>query len=123
MKLSIRMKIFLPVMLILIVFPLAFWLVFRYSLDGHMNYNTRRNLERLAEDMNTLIGRFEEEYGDDTACREAGSPRRIRCFWSFAKGSRRKPASTGWCWGSTTGCFIPKTTTTSRRWRFCTRSF
>ena len=74
MKLSIRMKIFLPVMLILIVFPLAFWLVFRYSLDGHMNYNTRRNLERLAEDMNTLIGRFEEEYGDDTAPQGSGDP-------------------------------------------------
>ena len=74
MKLSIRMKIFLPVMLILIVFPLAFWLVFRYSLDGHMNYNTRRNLERLAEDMNTLIGRFEEEYGDDTALQGSGEP-------------------------------------------------
>ena len=74
MKLSIRMKIFLPVMLILIVFPLAFWLVFRYSLDGHMNYNTRRNLERLAEDMNTLIGRFEEEYGDDTALQGSGDP-------------------------------------------------
>ena len=74
MKLSIRMKIFLPVMLILIVFPLAFWLVFRYSLDGHMNYNTRRNLERLAQDMNTLIGRFEEEYGDDTALQGSGEP-------------------------------------------------
>ena len=31
MKLSIRMKIFLPVMLILIAFPLAVWCVFRYS--------------------------------------------------------------------------------------------
>ena len=45
MKLSIRMKIFLPVMALLIIFPMAVWLVFRYALDVHMNYNARRNLE------------------------------------------------------------------------------
>ena len=39
MKLSIRMKIFLPVMFLLIAFPVAAWFVFSYALDGHMNYN------------------------------------------------------------------------------------
>ena len=34
MKLSIRMKIFLPVMLLLIAFPVAAWFVFSYALDG-----------------------------------------------------------------------------------------
>ena len=31
MKLSIRMKIFLPVMLLLIAFPVAAWFVFSYA--------------------------------------------------------------------------------------------
>lgn len=44
MKLSIRMKIFLPVMLLLIAFPVAAWFVFSYALDGHMNYNAKRDL-------------------------------------------------------------------------------
>ena len=39
MKLSIRMKIFLPVMLLLIAFPVAAWFVFSYALDGHMSYD------------------------------------------------------------------------------------
>ena len=45
MKASIRIKIFLPVTVILIAFPLAVWLMFRYTLDGHMNYNAKRDLE------------------------------------------------------------------------------
>ena len=45
MKASIRMKIFLPVTVILIAFPLAVWLMFRYTLDVHMNYNAKRDLE------------------------------------------------------------------------------
>ncbi len=55
MKLSIRMKIFLPVMLILIAFPLAVWCVFRYSLDGHMNYNARRDLERMVRKTGEIL--------------------------------------------------------------------
>ena len=54
MKLSIRMKIFLPMMTILIIFTLAVLAVFRYSLEGHMVYNARRDLEhtmRVAEDI------------------------------------------------------------------------
>lgn len=54
MKLSIRMKIFLPMMTILIIFTLAVLGVFRYSLEGHMVYNARRDLEhtmRVAEDI------------------------------------------------------------------------
>ena len=45
MKVSIRMKIFLPVTIILIAFPLAVWFMFRYTLDVHMNYNVKRDLE------------------------------------------------------------------------------
>ena len=54
MKLSIRMKIFLPMMTILIIFTLAVLAVFRYSLEGHMVYNARRDLEhtmRVTEDI------------------------------------------------------------------------
>lgn len=54
MKLSIRMKIFLPMMTILIIFTLAVLGVFRYSLEGHMVYNARRDLEhtmRVAEEI------------------------------------------------------------------------
>lgn len=45
MKASIRMKIFLPVTVLLIAFPMAVWLMFRYTLDEHMNYNAKRDLE------------------------------------------------------------------------------
>ena len=45
MKASIRMKIFLPVTIILIAFTLAVWIMFRYTLDVHMNYNAKRDLE------------------------------------------------------------------------------
>ena len=47
MKVSIRMKIFLPVVFISILFPLAFWLVFSQTLSAHMTFNARRELERL----------------------------------------------------------------------------
>lgn len=47
MKLSIRMKIFLPMMMVLILFSLAVWGVFRYSLEGHMMYNARRDLDHM----------------------------------------------------------------------------
>lgn len=55
MKLSIRMKIFLPVMMILIVFPMAVWLMFRYTLDVHMNYNTRKELEQAASETERML--------------------------------------------------------------------
>lgn len=55
MKLSIRMKIFLPIMMILIVFPLAVWGVVRYSLDRHMNYNARWDLEQMVEKTEELL--------------------------------------------------------------------
>ncbi len=45
MKTSIRMKIFLPMLLILIAFPVAVGIMFRYTLDVHMNYNVKRDLE------------------------------------------------------------------------------
>ncbi len=44
MKLSIRMKIFLPVVAILIMFPLAIWGSFSYLLESNMKYNARRDL-------------------------------------------------------------------------------
>lgn len=47
MKLSIRMKIFLPVVILLIGFPLATWATLRYSLEVHMNFNARRDLEAV----------------------------------------------------------------------------
>ena len=49
MKLSIRMKIFLPVMLLLIAFPVAAWFVFSYALDGHMSYNAKRDLGQMVK--------------------------------------------------------------------------
>ena len=49
MKLSIRMKIFLPVMFLLIAFPVAAWFVFSYALDGHMNYNAKRDLGQMVK--------------------------------------------------------------------------
>ena len=55
MKLSIRMKIFLPVMLLLIAFPVAAWFVFSYALDGHMNYNAKRDLGQLVKTVEELV--------------------------------------------------------------------
>ena len=72
MKLSIRMKIFLPVMLLLIVFPLTFWLVFRSSLDMHMNFNIRRSLENLAGEMDRVIGDYQEQYEAESSQEAAG---------------------------------------------------
>ena len=51
MKLSIRMKIFLPVMLLLIAFPVAAWFVFSYALDGHMSYNAKRDLGQMTAEV------------------------------------------------------------------------
>ena len=44
MKLSIRMKIFLPVVAILILFSLAIWATFSYTLQSNMKYNAKRDL-------------------------------------------------------------------------------
>ena len=82
MKLSIRMKIFLPMMTILIIFTLAVLAVFRYSLEGHMVYNARRDLEhtmRVAEDIladaETLSAAGSEEGKRNAAVTE--SPEKI----------------------------------------------
>ncbi len=45
MKTSIRIRIFLPVVIILIAVPAATLLILRYSLAGSMNYNARREIE------------------------------------------------------------------------------
>ena len=55
MKASIRMKIFLPVTVILIAFPLAVWMMFRYTLDVHMNYNAKRDLELTISSVEKVI--------------------------------------------------------------------
>lgn len=55
MKLSIRMKIFLPVTVILIAFPLAVWIMFRYTLDVHMNYNVKKDLELTISRVEKII--------------------------------------------------------------------
>lgn len=60
MKLSIRMKIFLPVVILLIGFPLATWATLRYSLEVHMNFNARRDLEAMVR---TVDGVLEEPGG------------------------------------------------------------
>ena len=60
MKLSIRMKIFLPVMLLLIAFPVAAWFVFSYALDGHMIYNAKRDLGQMVKTVEELT----EEYSN-----------------------------------------------------------
>ena len=58
MKLSIRMKIFLPVMLLLIAFPVAAWFVFSYALDGHMNYNAKRDLGQMVKTVEELADEY-----------------------------------------------------------------
>ena len=68
MKLSIRMKIFLPVMVLLIAFPMAVWLMFRYALEMHMNYNARRSLDwaiNRIEDIIDTGDSFLEEFGEE----------------------------------------------------------
>lgn len=64
MKLSIRMKIFLPVMIILILFPLAVWGTFSYTLESNMKYNARRDIgwaiDRV-ETVRTQSGTFLDE--------------------------------------------------------------
>ncbi|MBQ7797048.1 MAG: HAMP domain-containing histidine kinase [Lachnospiraceae bacterium] len=55
MKLSIRMKIFLPVMAIMTLFPLAVWAIFSYMLEMNMNYNARRDLGWAIDRMETKI--------------------------------------------------------------------
>lgn len=74
MKLSIRMKIFLPVMVILTAFPLAVWFMFRYTLDVHMNYNARKSLEWAVDRAGNLydtetgfLDALKEEIGSENA--------------------------------------------------------
>jgi len=64
MKQSIRMKIFLPVVLILITFPLGVWVVLRYSLEGHMNYNARRDLEGMVKKTGEILSETQSESAD-----------------------------------------------------------
>jgi len=56
MKQSIRMKIFLPVMTILILFSLAVWGTFSYTLEMNMKYNARRDLLWAMDRVDTLHG-------------------------------------------------------------------
>lgn len=67
MKLSIRMKIFLPVVMILIIFPLTVWGTLSYALEAHMNYNARRDLEGMVRVIDRILDdalRQSEEGGE-----------------------------------------------------------
>lgn len=66
MKLSIRMKIFLPVAVLLIGFPLAAWATLRYSLEGHMSFNARRDLEAMVRTVNGILEEPEDSGEEGT---------------------------------------------------------
>ena len=66
MKLSIRMKIFLPVVILLIGFPLATWATLRYSLEVHMNFNARRDLEAMVRTVDGVLEEPEDGEEGDT---------------------------------------------------------
>ena len=73
MKLSIRMKIFLPVMFLLIAFPVAAWFVFSYALDGHMNYNAKRDLGQMVKTVEELADEYSNlDVPDETNAPDAG---------------------------------------------------
>ena len=59
MKLSIRMKIFLPVVAILIMFPLAIWGTFSYTLESNMEYNAKRDLTWAVDRITNLAAKSE----------------------------------------------------------------
>ena len=59
MKLSIRMKIFLPVVAILIMFPLAIWGTFSYTLESNMEYNAKRDLTWSVDRIKNLSAKSE----------------------------------------------------------------
>lgn len=68
MKLSIRMKIFLPMVAILIMFTLAIWGSFSYLLESNMKYNAKRDLgwavdrvETISETSENLLEDLAEE--------------------------------------------------------------
>ena len=76
MKLSIRMKIFLPVMFLLIAFPVAAWFVFSYALDGHMNYNAKRDLGQMVKTVEELADEYSNlDVPDETNAPDAGNGR------------------------------------------------
>ena len=66
MKLSIRMKIVLPVVILLIGFPLATWATLRYSLEVHMNFNARRDLEAMVRTVDGVLEEPEDGEEGDT---------------------------------------------------------
>ena len=45
-------------MFLLIAFPLAAWFVFSYALDGHMNYNAKRDLGQMVKTVEELAGEY-----------------------------------------------------------------
>ena len=59
MKLSIRMKIFLPVVAILIMFPLAIWGTFSSTLESNMKYNAKRDLTWAVNRITNLAAKSE----------------------------------------------------------------
>ena len=109
MKLSIRMKIFLPVMFLLIAFPVAAWFVFSYALDGHMNYNAKRDLGQMVKTVEELA----DEYSNLDVPDETNAPDAGKSLLS----ALRNAAQSRKCWSLEiiTGCCTRKTMMTSRR--------
>lgn len=83
MKTSIRMKIFLPVMVILIAFPLAVWFMFRYTLDVHMNYNAKRDMELTISQVEKVI---HENYLASAAAKAIGTEEEPERLLSLLQG-------------------------------------
>lgn len=58
-SLSIRMQIFLPIVLILLAFSAAVWLAFSHALDLNMNNSARRDLDEAVREVRALIDEAE----------------------------------------------------------------
>ena len=113
MKLSIRMKIFLPVMFLLIAFPVAAWFVFSYALDGHMNYNAKRDLGQMVKTVEELADEYSNlDVPDETNAPDAGKS----LLSAYGTRLRQSPGSRK-CWSLEiiTGCCTRKIMMTSRR--------
>ncbi len=81
---GIRMKIFLPVVILLIGFPLATWATLRYSLEVHMNFNARRDLEAMVRTVDGVLEEpedGEEGYGlkPSEGCGQTGAGEADAC--------------------------------------------
>ncbi|MCI8510452.1 MAG: HAMP domain-containing histidine kinase [Lachnospiraceae bacterium] len=95
MKLSIRMKIFLPVMGLLIAFPVAVWMILAYSLEGSMNYNAKRDLELLIRRTGEAVARWEAGSSKTDGAEEEGLLSELRGLVQTAAGETKMLALNG----------------------------